>query len=82
MKKNIYSVKVKLGQFFFFILTISYSYKSKKEGKEMTNTKFNEVKAAHMEQLEQFTPIVERVHGDNHPEFYKVHQLFNRLNKN
>lgn len=47
----------------------------------MTNTRFDEVRAEHMERLEQFTPIVERVHGGYHPEFYKVHQLFKRLNK-
>lgn len=47
----------------------------------MTKTTFNEVKAKHMERLEQFVPIVERVHGKNHPEFFKVHTLFNQLNK-
>ncbi|MDN6195690.1 MAG: iron-sulfur cluster repair di-iron protein, ric [Atopostipes suicloacalis] len=46
----------------------------------MTNTRFEEVKTEHIEKLEQFTPIVERVHGENHPEFLKVHQLFNQLN--
>ena len=47
----------------------------------MTNTQFNEVRAQHMERLKQFTPIVERVHGEHHPEFFKVHELFNQLNE-
>lgn len=47
----------------------------------MTNKTFNEVKAEHMERLEQFTPIVERVHGEHHPEFFKVHTIFNQLNQ-
>ncbi|MCA9766074.1 MAG: iron-sulfur cluster repair di-iron protein, ric [Carnobacterium sp.] len=46
----------------------------------MINTKFNDIKAKHLKRLEQFTPIVERVHGKNHPEFFKVHALFNQLN--
>lgn len=52
-----------------------------KEGKEMTNKLFNEQTRKHIEKLEQFTPIVERVHGQHHPEFFEVHQLFNQLNK-
>lgn len=47
----------------------------------MINKTFEEVKAEHIERLEQYTPIVERVHGENHPEFYEVHQLFNQLNE-
>ncbi|MDN6161440.1 MAG: iron-sulfur cluster repair di-iron protein, ric [Atopostipes sp.] len=46
----------------------------------MTEKTFNEVRAEHMEQLIQFTPIVERVHGENHPEFLEVHKVFNQLN--
>lgn len=46
----------------------------------MTNTRFNKVYAEHIERLEQFTPIVERVHGENHPEFFEVHRIFNQLN--
>ena len=45
----------------------------------MTNKTFNEVKAEHMEKLEQFTPIVERVHGEHHPEFFEVRKVFNQL---
>lgn len=47
----------------------------------MMNTQFNEVKDKHMERLEQFTPIVERVHGDKHPEFFEVHTIFKQLSK-
>ena len=31
--------------------------------------------------MEQYVPIVARVHGGNHPEFHKVHELFNMINK-
>ncbi|HAF59558.1 MAG TPA: iron-sulfur cluster repair di-iron protein, ric, partial [Clostridiales bacterium UBA9856] len=33
---------------------------------------FNEVKARHFKTLEQYVPIVARVHGDKHPEFHEV----------
>lgn len=42
--------------------------------------KFNEVKEKNFERLEQFVPIVERVHGENHPEFYDVRKLFDQIN--
>lgn len=47
----------------------------------MTKTPFDEAKAEHMERLEQFTPIVERVHGENHPEFFEVRKIFDQLNE-
>ena len=47
----------------------------------MTNTQFDKVKAEHMERLEQYVPVVARVHGKNHPEFSEMHQLFNQLNE-
>lgn len=47
----------------------------------MTNVKFNEAKAEHIERLEQFVPIVERVHGAENPEFYEVRKLFDVLNE-
>jgi iron-sulfur cluster repair protein YtfE (RIC family) len=43
-------------------------------------TTFNEVKKRNFERLEQFVPIVARVHGGSHPEFYDVHKLFNEIN--
>ncbi|MFW0968444.1 MAG: iron-sulfur cluster repair di-iron protein, ric [Thermacetogeniaceae bacterium] len=42
---------------------------------------FNEVKARHFKTLEQYVPIVARVHGDKHPEFHEVHKLFEAINK-
>ncbi|MFY9217732.1 MAG: iron-sulfur cluster repair di-iron protein, ric [Tepidanaerobacteraceae bacterium] len=39
-------------------------------------TAFNEVKARHLEKLQQFVPIVARVHGGSHPEFHQIHKLF------
>lgn len=43
----------------------------------MINIRFNEVKEEHLERLEQYTPIVARVHGGEHPEFHEVHRLVN-----
>lgn len=42
---------------------------------------FDEVKTEHFKKLEQYVPIVSRVHGKGHPEFYEVHKLFDVINK-
>lgn len=31
--------------------------------------------------LEQYVPIVDRVHGSNHPEFHDVRRVFEEINK-
>lgn len=41
---------------------------------------FNEVKERYLKRLEQFVPIVARVHGGTHPEFHDVHKLFDEIN--
>jgi len=41
---------------------------------------FNEAKKRNFMKLKLFMPIVERVHGENHPEFYDVRKLFNEIN--
>ena len=43
-------------------------------------TKFNEIIEKYLERLEQYVPVVARVHGGSHPEFHEVHKLFNELN--
>ena len=43
--------------------------------------KFNKMVEQNMETLEQYVPIVDRVHGESHPEFHDVHRLFNQINK-
>lgn len=45
----------------------------------MTNLTFSEAKEKNFERLEQFTPIVDRVHGDNHPEFHEVKELWDLI---
>lgn len=40
---------------------------------------FNQAKAEHFQTLKQYVPIVARVHGKSHPEFYEVHRLFDAL---
>ena len=47
----------------------------------MTNLTFNEAKEKNMERLEQFTPIVLRVHGENHPEMEEVNDLFEQIHE-
>lgn len=42
---------------------------------------FNEVKENLLPRLEQYVPIVERVHGGHHPEFHEVSKLFDVINK-
>lgn len=42
---------------------------------------FNEVKENHLSKLEQFVPIVARVHGGHHPEFHEVRNLFDTINE-
>ncbi len=41
---------------------------------------FNQAKKAHMKKLKQYVPIVSRVHGGTHPEFYQVHKVFDAIN--
>jgi iron-sulfur cluster repair protein YtfE (RIC family) len=40
---------------------------------------FNQIKAKHFQTLKQYVPIVARVHGKTHPEFHKVHKLFDAI---
>jgi regulator of cell morphogenesis and NO signaling len=42
---------------------------------------FKEIKDRYFKTLEQYVPIVARVHGDNHPEFHEVHKLFDIIKK-
>ncbi|MGI6685235.1 MAG: iron-sulfur cluster repair di-iron protein, ric [Bacillota bacterium] len=42
---------------------------------------FNEVRERHFKTLEQYVPVVARVHGGSHPEFHEVHKLFDTINK-
>jgi iron-sulfur cluster repair protein YtfE (RIC family) len=42
---------------------------------------FKEAWECHVHTLEQYVPIVARVHGGNHPEFHEVHQLFDAINR-
>lgn len=40
---------------------------------------FDQVKGLYLTTLEQYVPIVARVHGDNHPEFHEVRAVFDVL---
>ena len=42
--------------------------------------KFNEAVEKNIEKLRLYVPIVERVHGKEHPEFHDVRKLFDSLN--
>lgn len=41
--------------------------------------KFNEVKEKHFDKLKLYVPVVARVHGQAHPEFHKVHELYEKI---
>lgn len=41
--------------------------------------KFNEVKNRNLKVLNQYVPIVDRVHGEHHPEFHDVRKVFNEI---
>ena len=44
-------------------------------------TKFNEVNEKHKEKLELYVPVVARVHGESHPEFHDVHEVYKKMSK-
>ncbi len=46
----------------------------------MTRSTFNNVVEKHFPTLEQYTPIVARVHGENHPELTVVRDIFADMN--
>lgn len=43
--------------------------------------KFQQIKEKNIKTLEQYVPVVERVHGEKHPEFYEVRKLFDQINE-
>jgi len=40
---------------------------------------FNEVKEKNLKTLRQYVPVVARVHGEHHPEFYDVKKIFDKI---
>lgn len=40
---------------------------------------FSEVKQAYWDKLVMYVPIVDRVHGNSHPEFHEVKRVFDDL---
>lgn len=46
----------------------------------MSNETFNEARKRYFMALEQFVPVVSRVHGISHKEFYEVRKLFDAIN--
>ena len=45
----------------------------------MGNLTYDEAKKKHFQTLKQYVPVVERVHGGNHPEFHSVRELFDAI---
>src|SRR5690606_3452306 len=52
-----------------------------KTGKVRNNMSFDRVKTEHLKKLEQYVPIVARVHGGSHPEFLEVQKIFAQINR-
>lgn len=44
-------------------------------------TRFDELKDKYYDKLELYVPVVARVHGDTHPEFHDVHEVYKRINE-
>lgn len=44
-------------------------------------SQFKKIKESHIEKLNQFVPIVARVHGGSHPEFFEVADIYNVIAK-
>ncbi|MGI6577394.1 MAG: iron-sulfur cluster repair di-iron protein, ric [Eubacteriales bacterium] len=42
---------------------------------------FDELKVKNIKTLQQYVPIVARVHGGHHPEFHDVRKLFDAISK-
>lgn len=47
----------------------------------MINNSFKEVKEKNLKTLQQYVPIVDRVHGPSHPEFHDVRKVFDEINQ-
>ncbi len=47
----------------------------------MKELSFNETMDKHIPTLMKYVPVVARVHGDHHPEFHEVRQLFDAIAK-
>ncbi|NLP16382.1 MAG: iron-sulfur cluster repair di-iron protein, ric [Clostridiales bacterium] len=43
-------------------------------------SRFTEIKEMNLKTLEQYVPIVDRVHGASHPEFHDVRKVFEEIN--
>ena len=67
--------------YYLFIDNIKVQQKSNKnlEGACVMNKNenFTKAKEKYFKKLEQLIPIVDRVHGGNHPEFHEVRKVFN-----
>lgn len=42
---------------------------------------FKDVTKTNLKRLEQFVPVVDRVHGAHHPEFHDVKRVFEEINE-
>jgi|SRR5690554_74973 iron-sulfur cluster repair protein YtfE (RIC family) len=52
-----------------------------KVGIRMKNIKFEQAIKENLATLDQYVPVVARVHGNEHPEFHEVHKLYKELAK-
>lgn len=43
------------------------------------SNKFNQAKENNFKRLEQYVPVVARVHGASHPEFHDVKKVYDRI---
>lgn len=53
--------------------------KRKKERKMSNNNEYWEVAKKYLPILDQYIPVVARVHGGTHPEFHKIVEIFDSI---
>ncbi len=42
-------------------------------------TEYDQIRKQYFKTLDQYVPVVARVHGGSHPEFHKVRELYERI---
>lgn len=42
--------------------------------------KFKEAQEVYIKRLNQYVPVVDKVHGPNHPEFHEVRRIYEAIN--
>jgi len=47
----------------------------------MGNASYNDLIKTHIKTLDKYVPVVDRVHGDKHPEFHDVRKIYETISE-